>query len=112
MTYDVHTRAYLFRQSTVDKENLFDKIETWGQCYKPFRCSTLGWALALLTNIRLDWKGFPGTNTSLLRKFVNYRQKSFITLSPGVNVIELSFSSTVFYAVSMIQSFLFCRPKR
>ena len=42
-----------------------------------------GRLLALLTNNRLSWKGLPGTNTSLLRKCVNRRQKSFITLAPG-----------------------------
>ncbi len=31
---------------------------------------------------RLDWKSLSGTS-SLFHKFVNYRQKSFITLGPG-----------------------------
>ncbi len=26
------------------------------------KCATLGYAPALLANIRLDWKGLPGTN--------------------------------------------------
>ncbi len=30
------------------------------------------------TQTRLGWKGLPGTNTSLLRKSVNYGRKSFI----------------------------------
>jgi hypothetical protein len=34
-----------------------------------------GWLLALPTKIRLRWKSFPRTNTSLLRKCINYRQK-------------------------------------
>jgi hypothetical protein len=29
----------------------------------PFSCSTLGQALVLPTNIRLGWKGLPGTST-------------------------------------------------
>ncbi len=33
--------------------------------------------LALLANIRLDSKLLPGTNTSLLRIFVNYARKKF-----------------------------------
>jgi hypothetical protein len=33
--------------------------------------------------VRLGCKSLPGSNTSLLQKFVNYRQKSFITLGPG-----------------------------
>jgi hypothetical protein len=31
-----------------------------------------GRLLALTTNIKKDWKTLPGTNTSLLSKFVNY----------------------------------------
>jgi hypothetical protein len=34
----------------------------------------------------------PGTNTSLSQKFVNYGQKSFITLAPDVSAIRLSLS--------------------
>jgi hypothetical protein len=33
--------------------------------------------------VRLSLKSIPGTNTSLII-IVNYRQKSFITLAPGV----------------------------
>ncbi len=40
-------------------------------------------------SIRICFKSLPGTNTSLLQKFVNYGQKSFITLGPGANVIKL-----------------------
>ncbi len=35
------------------------------------------------------WKGFPyysNKHSSFVRKFINYRQKSFITLAPGVSV--------------------------
>jgi hypothetical protein len=50
----------------------------------------LGQAPALPAKIRLDRKGLPGTNTSLLRKSVNYGQKSSMTYGPwwlglGVN---------------------------
>jgi hypothetical protein len=40
--------------------------------------------LALPTNIRLGWKGLPGTNTNKLLKSVNYdRKKSFIVQAHG-----------------------------
>ncbi len=49
-----------------------------------------GRLLALPTNIRLDWKSLPRTNTpAFFRKFANYGQKSFITLGPGPNDINL-----------------------
>ncbi len=40
---------------------------------------------ALLTDISIGWKGLPGTNTSSLLKFLNYGQKSLITLAPAAN---------------------------
>jgi hypothetical protein len=40
--------------------------------------------LALLENIRLGWK-----SSSLLRKFLNYGQKSFIRLASGPNIKKL-----------------------
>jgi hypothetical protein len=50
----------------------------------------------VLTNTRLDWKGFPGTNT--LAYAVQLRQlgrkKSFITLTPVVNVLKPFLSLT------------------
>jgi hypothetical protein len=49
----------------------------------PFRCPTLGLALALPTNIRLGWKGLPGTNT--LQKSVNYVSKKFYSTGPLLN---------------------------
>jgi hypothetical protein len=49
----------------------------------PIDAPLYGKPLALPTNSRLDWNGLPGTNTSLSQKFVNYGQKSFITLVPG-----------------------------
>ncbi len=53
----------------------------------PFRCSTLEYVPALPANIRLGWKGLPGTNV------LAYNEKSylkrFITLVPGANVIKL-----------------------
>ncbi len=38
----------------------------------------------LLASIRLGWKGLPGANSLAP---LSYRQKSLITLAPGVNVI-------------------------
>jgi hypothetical protein len=38
--------------------------------------------VALPTNIRLGWKSLPGTNSSLLRKFVNYVRKTFYNIDP------------------------------
>ncbi len=37
----------------------------------------LGRLLALPTNILLGWKGLPGANTRLLRKFVTYVRKKY-----------------------------------
>jgi hypothetical protein len=46
--------------------------------------------LALPTNIRLAWKGLPGTNTPpYYEKLKLMSIKSFITLATGVNVIKL-----------------------
>jgi hypothetical protein len=45
--------------------------------------ASLGEATGLPANIRLGWINLTGTNTSLLQKFLNYGQKSFITLAPG-----------------------------
>jgi hypothetical protein len=41
--------------------------------------ASLGKALALLTNIRLGWIGFPGTNT--LAYYKNYGRKSLNDIS-------------------------------
>jgi hypothetical protein len=41
-----------------------------------------GRPLALPENIRLGWRGLPGTNTSLLRKSVNYGRKKFYNTVP------------------------------
>jgi hypothetical protein len=44
--------------------------------------------LALPTNIRLGWKGMPGTkHSSLLQTFVNYDLKSLISLGRGKKVL-------------------------
>ncbi len=42
---------------------------------------SVGKARSLLANIRLGWKGLPGTNTILLQTFVNYAHKNVITLA-------------------------------
>ncbi len=44
----------------------------------------VGRPLALPTDIRLGWKGLPWTNTSLLRKSVNYGRKKFYRISPSL----------------------------
>jgi hypothetical protein len=38
--------------------------------------------LALPSNIRLGWRGLSGTNTSLLRTFINYDCKKFYNVGP------------------------------
>jgi hypothetical protein len=38
--------------------------------------------VALPTNIKLGWKGLPGTSTSLLQKSVNYGCKKFYSTGP------------------------------
>jgi hypothetical protein len=49
-----------------------------------------GRLLALLTNIRLSWKGLAGTNAlAYYEKSSLKAVKSFITLATGVNVIKL-----------------------
>jgi hypothetical protein len=46
--------------------------------------------------VRLSGKGCQGqTHESLFCKFVNYKQKSFISLAPVPNVIKL-FTDTIF----------------
>ncbi len=40
--------------------------------------------------VRLGWKSLTGTNTSLLRKFVNCVQKSFVKLGSGKTEVESS----------------------
>ncbi len=50
----------------------------------PFICFTLGWAPCLNTNIRLGWKGLPGTNTLAYYENSSITAvKGFITLAPG-----------------------------
>jgi hypothetical protein len=54
-----------------------------------FRCFTRE-GLVLLANIRLGWKGLPGTNNLAYYKYSKITPvKSFITLGLGVNVIKL-----------------------
>ena len=52
----------------------------------PFRCSTPGLTCNHYTRLE---KLARDKHSSLLQKSVIYRQKSFITLGPGVNVIKL-----------------------
>ena len=48
--------------------------------------ASLDLAPALLANSSLGWKGLPGTNTlAFYEKFVNYGQKKFYNIVPGVS---------------------------
>jgi hypothetical protein len=69
----------------------------------PFRCSTLGWLLALPTNIGLSLKGLPGVNTlAYYENFVTCAHKKFynIGLSSGItiniNLISITYGITKF----------------
>ncbi len=48
------------------------KIFVISSSVRPFQAFS-----ALPVNIRLGWKGLPGTNTGSLRKSVNYGRKKF-----------------------------------
>ncbi len=55
-----------------------------------FKGTSVGCSLALLANVRLGWKGLPGTNA--LAYFASSsatEKKVFVTLEPGANVIKL-----------------------
>ncbi len=56
--------------------------------------ASLGLAQTLLANIRLGWKGLPGTNISLLQTFVNYGHKKFYNNGLGGNIAKLFFFVT------------------
>ncbi len=49
---------------------------------KPFQLSLMFVGKAIHGNIRLGWRGLPGTNTSLLRKSENYGHKKFYSTDP------------------------------
>ncbi len=60
----------------------------------PFRCSTLGQALALPANIRLGWKGLPeNKRSSLLWKVITYSCKKFYNIGPWCQSFEYIFVS-------------------
>jgi hypothetical protein len=62
----------------------------------PFRCSTLGSLLALPTNIRLGWKGLPGTNALAYYKNSGCTAvKSFITLTQGLKILPDTHSNII-----------------
>jgi hypothetical protein len=53
--------------------------------------SFLGKLLVLPANVRLDWKVIARyKHSSLFGLFVSNEEKCFITLTPGVNAIQLS----------------------
>ncbi len=52
--------------------------------------SFLGKLLMIPANVRLDWKVFARCkHSSLLGLIISNDEKSFITLTPGVNAIKL-----------------------
>jgi hypothetical protein len=52
--------------------------------------SFLGKLLGLPANVRLDWKMFARhKNSCLFGLIISNEEKSFITLTPGANVIKL-----------------------
>ncbi len=61
----------------------------WGQCCKTFYVRDL--RIFVISLSVCPWQAFPdysNKHTSLVQKFVNYGQKSSITLTPKANVIE------------------------
>jgi len=63
---------------------LVDKIGAYSS-EVPVRFSIWNRLMALPTNIRLAWKILPRTNTIAYNaKILNYGQKSFIILAPGL----------------------------
>jgi hypothetical protein len=55
----------------------------------------LGGLLALPASIRLGWKSLPGTNASLLQKFVNHGQKEFYNIGPKLERLAKEKHSTL-----------------
>ncbi len=49
----------------------------------------IGWKGLPGTNIRLGWKGLPGTNTSYLQKSVDYDPKIFYSTGPRTQLPSL-----------------------
>ncbi len=69
---------------------MFYNIDSRGQCYKTFLVCDLHIFVLSSTVCRTRLEKLTSDKHSiLLRIFVNYRQKSFITLTPGANVIKL-----------------------
>ncbi len=75
--------SYFEAESGLNRKSI---IDTRAQCHKTF----LSVIYKLSQEARLGCKSLPGTNTCLLRKFVNHRQKSFITLAPGSTAASTS----------------------
>ncbi len=64
-----------------------DPAVTWGRCYKTFLSVIFVLSKSVCQN-RLEKLVARDKHSSLVRKYVNYRQKSFITLAPGPNVTK------------------------
>ncbi len=75
----------IFKKRNVQKKSVFRIFVNTHpganviKLFLPVICEYLCWARMF---DRLGWKSLPGTNTSLLRKLVNYWLKSFIKLGP------------------------------
>jgi hypothetical protein len=64
---------------------------------KYLKGALLDQAPALLTNLRLGWRGLPGTNTlAYYKNSLIADRKSFITLASDLNVIKLFLSAMKF----------------
>ncbi len=76
--------------------NMFYNIESWAQCYKTsFVCDLHIFVLNQSVLLHYPEKLTNDKHSSLLRKFVIYRQKSFITLTPvacTIKVLQLLFT--------------------
>ncbi len=82
--YDVKKRFYPSPTFRANKLECLSPASSKVRAYLRVKHFTLGYAPALLTNIRLGWKSLPGTNT--LAYYENSKitdGKSFITLTPG-----------------------------
>jgi hypothetical protein len=61
-------KKFSYLQKKIKRQACLEKTVFWGQCYKTFYDPTLelefllGQAQASPSNIRLGWKGLPGTN--------------------------------------------------
>jgi hypothetical protein len=68
-----------------------------------------GRLLASLTNIRLGWKGMPGTNTlAYYKKSVNYSREKFIEQAPEVEPLAITANIRLDLKAMLGKSFCAC----